>query len=194
MAYAYVDGIHFGVMTTKVVVRFCTGHRLQVHAKLARDVRPVPIKLVSVGKGNSAGASLMAEEWLAKLRRYTTVTEIQLKPNPKKSTVPEIQMSTEAEKVLKALAARDFVVILDERGRSITSEGVAELIAAAGDAGTPLAFCVGGPYGHGEAVRSRANDCISLSRLVLNHQVAYIVLVEQLYRGWTILSGAPYHH
>jgi 23S rRNA (pseudouridine1915-N3)-methyltransferase len=57
-----------------------------------------------------------------------------------------------------------------------------------------LVFCIGGPYGHGDAVRERANDTIRLSKLVLNHQVAVVVLLEQLYRGWAILRGDPYHH
>lgn len=76
----------------------------------------------------------------------------------------------------------------------MTSEDIARLIAAAGDAGRPLAFCIGGPFGHGAAVQTRADDSIALSRLVLNHSVAHVVLLEQLYRGWTILRGEPYHH
>lgn len=74
------------------------------------------------------------------------------------------------------------------------SEDVARLLAQAGDEGSTLVFCIGGPYGHSPQVRARANKVVRLSSLVLNHQVAYIVLVEQLYRGWTILSGSPYHH
>lgn len=85
-------------------------------------------------------------------------------------------------------------MILDERGKAATSEDVARLISQAGDNGTPLAFVVGGPFGHGQAVFDRAHDSIRLSNMVLNHQVAYVVLVEQLYRGWTIIKGEPYHH
>lgn len=99
------------------------------------------------------------------------------------------------EKVLQALAPGDFVVLLDERGRDVSSEQIARLIAQAGDQSVPaLAFCIGGPFGHADAVRARANDTIKLSSCVLNHQVAYVVLLEQLYRGWTILRGQPYHH
>jgi len=136
----------------------------------------------------------MAEEWLEKARRYTTVTEVQVKPNPKKAAAVEVQVQAEAEKVLKVLDGGDHVVLLDERGRDLTSEGMAQIIAQAGDNGTPLAFCIGGPFGHGAAVRARANDTIKLSTMVLNHQVAYVVLLEQIYRGWTILRNEPYHH
>jgi 23S rRNA (pseudouridine1915-N3)-methyltransferase len=57
-----------------------------------------------------------------------------------------------------------------------------------------VVFCIGGPFGHAPAVRERANDTIRLSKMVLNHQVAHVVLLEQLYRAWTILRGEPYHH
>jgi 23S rRNA (pseudouridine1915-N3)-methyltransferase len=53
---------------------------------------------------------------------------------------------------------------------------------------------IGGPFGHGSGVVARADDSIRLSRMVLNHAVAYIVLAEQLYRAWTIVRGEPYHH
>lgn len=97
-------------------------------------------------------------------------------------------------KVLKALSPGERVVLLDERGRAATSEDIARLISHAGDNGTPLAFVVGGPFGHGQAVVDRADDSVRLSSMVLNHQVAYVVLLEQLYRGWTIIKGEPYHH
>uniref|UniRef100_A0A7S3VR79 RNA methyltransferase n=1 Tax=Dunaliella tertiolecta TaxID=3047 RepID=A0A7S3VR79_DUNTE len=161
----------------------------------ARAVRPVPIKIVTVGKGNSSAAAAMAEEWLAKARRYTQVHEIPIKPNPKKASSPVVQVQYEGEKVLKSVAPGDKLIALDERGRAVKSEDVARLIARAGDDGCQaLVFCIGGPYGHSESVRMRADETISLSSLVLNHQVAHIVLCEQIYRGWTILRGEPYHH
>lgn len=101
---------------------------------------------------------------------------------------------TRSLQVLKTLSPGERVVLLDERGRDVSSEDIARLIAAAGDSGAPLAFVVGGPYGHGAAVMARADDTLRLSSCVLNHQVAYVVLAEQLYRGWSILRGEPYHH
>ena len=56
------------------------------------------------------------------------------------------------------------------------------------------AFVVGGPFGHGDAVIKRADRKIKLSSMVMNHQVARLVLLEQIYRAWTILRGEPYHH
>jgi 23S rRNA (pseudouridine1915-N3)-methyltransferase len=96
--------------------------------------------------------------------------------------------------VLKAISPGERVVLLDERGRDASSEDVARLLIKASDDGTPLCFVIGGPFGHGAAVMQRGDESIRLSRMVLNHSVAYVVLVEQLYRAWTIVRGEPYHH
>lgn len=97
--------------------------------------------------------------------------------------------------MLKLIMPQDHVVLLDERGKALSSVGMAELVAEAGDRGVAsLVFCVGGPWGHSKEVRSRANDTIKLSDMVLNHQIAHMVLLEQIYRAWTILRGEPYHH
>ncbi|KAK9806742.1 hypothetical protein WJX72_001104 [[Myrmecia] bisecta] len=140
-------------------------------------------------------AEALAGEWAAKVRRYTPLTQLQLKPNPKKASSPEVAVIAEGERVLKATAGQDYVVVLDERGRNLTSEGMADLLAQASERGASgLTFCIGGPFGHSPAVRQRGNDTIKLSSMVLNHQIANLVLLEQLYRGWTILRGEPYHH
>ncbi|KAK9832538.1 hypothetical protein WJX81_007263 [Elliptochloris bilobata] len=155
----------------------------------------VPIKIIAVAKNSSGPAEACAGEWAAKLARYTAVQQKRVQPNPKRSDAPAVAVRTEGEAVLRALAGGDRVVVLDERGAELTSEGVAQLIAKAGDSGAAgLAFCIGGPHGHSEAVRERADVTVRLSACVLNHEVARIVLLEQLYRGWTILRGEPYHH
>ena len=84
---------------------------------------------------------------------------------------------------------------MDERGKDMKSEDLANLISDAGDRGAGgIVFAVGGPFGHGEQVRQRADVSIRLSSMVLNHQIARLVLIEQAYRAWTILKGEPYHH
>ncbi|KAL5699515.1 23S rRNA (pseudouridine(1915)-N(3))-methyltransferase [Ranunculus cassubicifolius] len=85
--------------------------------------------------------------------------------------------------------------MLDENGLDIGSIEMAELLGDAGNTGSSaLTFCIGGPYGHGKQLRERANVTIKLSSMVLNHQIALVVLMEQLYRAWTILKGQKYHH
>jgi 23S rRNA (pseudouridine1915-N3)-methyltransferase len=162
---------------------------------LPRAVRPIPIKIVHVGKSSSRGPEDFSKEWAEKLRRYTQVTEIQIKPNPSNAKDPTVAKALEGERVLKSIAAGERLVVLDERGKDVTSNDVAELLATASDEGWPaIVFAIGGPYGHDTMVRDRAHIVIRLSSLVLNHTVARVVLLEQLYRGWTILRGEPYHH
>jgi 23S rRNA (pseudouridine1915-N3)-methyltransferase len=165
-------------------------------ASLARAARPVPLKLISVAKGSaSKGAAAFADEWAAKLRRYAPLTEIQIKPNPLNAKEPAVAQVHEGERVLKAVNPGDRLIVLDERGRDLSSEDFARLLAQAGDEGWPaVVFAIGGPYGHPPEVRKRADDVVRLSSCVLNHAVARVVLLEQLYRGWTILRGEPYHH
>ena len=161
----------------------------------ARAARALPIKLVMVSKGGGKAMDSACKEWSDKLSRYAPFAEIVVKTNPKNAKDPKAQMEAEGERVMKHIDARDYVVLMDERGKGITSEAMAKLLADAGDAGHGgIVFAVGGPFGHGSDVASRADAKVRLSSMVMNHQVARIVLLEQLYRAWTILRGEPYHH
>ncbi|KAK3259240.1 hypothetical protein CYMTET_31755 [Cymbomonas tetramitiformis] len=161
----------------------------------ARAVRAVKLQLLAVAKNGGADYEAVAAGYGDKIRRYCKFEETLIRPNPKNSKVPEEQKRAEGERFLKAVTPRDRVVILDERGREITSEGLADMIAKAGDDGVEnLVFGIGGPYGHPSEVRETAHDVIRLSKMVLNHQIARLMLLEQLYRAWTILRGEPYHH
>lgn len=163
--------------------------------QFARSARSIPIQVLSVGKSRSLGGQHLVLEFTKKIQRYCDFSESQIRPNPKNSSDIEIQVESEAARVLKNVSPQDWVVALDERGRSLTSEKFAHLIAKVGDTNCKsLVFCVGGPYGHGSKLKERANQLISLSPLVLNHEIALIVLLEQIYRGWTILKGEKYHH
>ena len=161
----------------------------------ARATRAVPIKLVMVSKGGGKDMDKACKEWSNKIARYTTFDEIVVKTNPKNAKEPKAQMEGEAERVMKHVDSRDLVVLMDERGNDLTSEKLAALVADAGDAGhSGIVFAIGGPFGHGDAVKARADVKIKLSSMVMNHQVARMVLLEQVYRAWTILRGEPYHH
>lgn len=85
------------------------------------------------------------------------------------------------------------LVALDERGQSLGSRDFADRLARWRDEGTALAFAIGGADGLDSAVRDRADLVLSLGALTLPHQLVRVVLIEQLYRGLTILSGHPYH-
>ena len=144
-------------------------------------------------RGRCAWADEAAADYTRRLNRYAPFEERKHKPNgaADRSTAQR----KEAQRILEKLAPRDRLLVLDERGASLGSKGLADLIdkAALEGVGT-LAFAIGGPYGHHDLLRQKANRVIKLSDMVLNHQIARVLLLEQLYRGWTILKGEPYHH
>ncbi len=88
---------------------------------------------------------------------------------------------------------RDFVVLLDERGKSLTSSQLAAWLGERRQDGRDLAFLIGGPDGFGAGIRARANFTWSLSLLTFPHAMVRVLLIEQLYRAHSLLSNHPYH-
>lgn len=108
--------------------------------------------------------------------------------------IADERKAEEAERLLKAAGPTAVRVILDEAGRSLTSREFADWIRRQRDDGAgQIAFLIGGPDGHGSAVRSGARLVLSLGALTLPHGLARAMLAEQLYRATTIIAGHPYH-
>ena len=99
----------------------------------------------------------------------------------------------EAERILAELEPQEYVVALDERGRTFTTLQLSAWLAERRTQGDPLSFVIGGPDGLGSAVGARAQLRWSLSTLTFPHALARVVLIEQLYRASTVLAGHPYH-
>lgn len=120
---------------------------------------------------------------------FAGVTEI---AESRASSVEE-RRREEAQRLL-ARSAGAAVVVLDERGRNIGSEELAQRISRFNDDGSKnLIFAIGGPDGHDEALRGQANLVLSFGELTWPHQLVRVMLAEQLYRVSTILTGHPYH-
>ncbi len=100
---------------------------------------------------------------------------------------------SEGEAMLAAIGSQERVVALDTKGKSWSTEQLSEELADWQMLGQDVALLIGGPDGLSSACLERANRCWSLSALTLPHPLVRIVLVEQLYRGWSILNNHPYH-
>ena len=88
-----------------------------------------------------------------------------------------------------------MVVLLDEHGRELTSREFAGYLERQAVSGRRrLVFVIGGPYGFSDAVRTRADGQLSLSRMTFSHEMVRLFFAEQIYRAMTILRGEPYHH
>ena len=102
--------------------------------------------------------------------------------------------SDEAERLIRATSKADFRIALDEHGKALSSDTFAKVLGRKRDDGiATLAFLIGGPDGHGKAALDSADLTLSLGPMTLPHGLARVVLVEQIYRAVTILSGHPYH-
>lgn len=99
----------------------------------------------------------------------------------------------ESSRVLKRIGTDERLVLLDERGRAWRSRQFAERLRGWLDSGVDITFVVGGADGVDDACRNRADEILSLSALTMPHELARVVLLEQLYRAATIIAGHPYH-
>ena len=100
----------------------------------------------------------------------------------------------EGELILKQIRPSDEVVLLDEHGKEFRSLEFADWLGRRLGAGRDLVFVIGGAYGFSEAVYTRADGRISLSKMTFSHQLVRTIFAEQLYRAFTILRSEPYHH
>ncbi|OMO91116.1 putative SPOUT methyltransferase [Corchorus olitorius] len=121
----------------------------------------------SSGKTRSPGVQLLVDEYIAKLKNYCLVDDVQIRSNPKNARDPRAQVDDEDTAIVNLIKSDDWVVLLDERGVDIRSEQMADLLGDAGNTGASrLSFCIGGPYGHGQQIRERANISIKLSSMI----------------------------
>jgi len=106
---------------------------------------------------------------------------------------PEALKAKEGERLRGQVAAKSYLVALDPRGKELTSEEFAGWLDQRELAARPLIFLIGGHWGLADEVLAAADERLSLSRLTLTHELARLVLLEQLYRAMTIRMGHPYH-
>ena len=95
---------------------------------------------------------------------------------------------------MKNISKTEFVVLLDEKGATYTSEAFAEFIQKRMNTGIDLTFIIGGPFGFSDEVYAQTNQKIALSQMTFSHQMVRLFFIEQLYRSCTILKGEKYHH
>ena len=125
-------------------------------------------------------------EWKFRLDSIATVRR-------GKSDKTKKAMQAEGEQILAKIVADEQVVLLDERGKQLTSSGLASRLSDWQTDGRDLCFIIGGPDGVSAACRERANSAWSLSSLTLPHGLARVLFAEQMYRAWTLQVGHPYH-
>lgn len=150
--------------------------------------------LLRVGKGRTRWADTAVEDYARRFRKRLPVEEVLVKPATHRGDV-QATRDEEAARILGKLKTGDRLVALDERGAVVTTEAFTGWIdGAARDGVGRMVFAIGGPFGHGAAVRARADHVLAFGRMVVNHELARVLLVEQLYRASTLMWGGSYHH
>lgn len=154
------------------------------------------ILLVVVGKTSTPYIASAVEEYVKRINRYVPL-EIVTIPDQRSSRAltEEVQKQREGSAILAVLQGGDHVVLLDERGKELSSREFATEIDRRMVQGLKrLVYVVGGPYGFSAEVYSRADSKLSLSRMTFTHEMVRLFFTEQIYRAMTILRGEPYHH
>ena len=154
------------------------------------------LNLLCIGRMTLPFLRAGCDEFAERLKRYLplTITEIKENKTGRKQDLPKI-IATEGENLEQRIPQGSFVIALDQGGKNMRSEQLAEFMNDHLVRSIPeWTLLIGGPYGLSENLRKRADLVLSLSPMTLTHQMARLLLLEQLYRCCTILRNEPYHH
>jgi len=154
------------------------------------------IKLLVIGKTDEKNLGQLIEKYQQRLNHYVNF-DIEIISDIKnaKNLSQLQQKEKEGELILSKLKNTDQLVLLDEKGKEYRSLDFASYLQKKMNSGIKqLVLVIGGPYGFSEAVYKKATGKISLSKMTFSHQMIRLFVVEQLYRGFTILKNEPYHH
>ncbi|HEU9370163.1 TPA: 23S rRNA (pseudouridine(1915)-N(3))-methyltransferase RlmH [Streptococcus pneumoniae] len=156
------------------------------------------IKVVTVGKLKEKYLKDGIAEYSKRISRFAKFEMIELsdEKTPDKASESENQkiLEIEGQRILSKIADRDFVIVLAIEGKTFFSEEFSKQLEETSIKGfSTLTFIIGGSLGLSSSVKNRANLSVSFGRLTLPHQLMRLVLVEQIYRAFTIQQGFPYH-
>ena len=154
------------------------------------------ITLLAIGKTDDKKLIELTEVYIKRLQHYVGFS-FEIIPDIKKAkNLSEAQQKQlEGEEILKRTQTSDALILLDEKGKTFTSVKFSQYLQKHMNSGLKnLIFVIGGPYGFSEEIYARANGKVSLSAMTFSHQMVRLFVVEQIYRGFTILKNEPYHH
>ena len=154
------------------------------------------IKLLAIGKTDNPQLIKLIDEYQNRLKHYIKF-EFEIIADLKNAKkISEIQQKEkEGELILSKLQKTDHLILLDEKGQNFTSIEFSKYLQKKMNMGLKrLVLVVGGPYGFSEAVYKKSIGKIALSKMTFSHQMIRLFIVEQLYRGFSILKNEPYHH
>ena len=154
------------------------------------------IKLIAIGKTDKAELNQLISTYQSRLSHYVRFT-FEILPDIKnsKNLSESLQKEEEGKLILSKISSSDRLILLDENGKEMNSVEFSEFLQKQMNSGLKsLVLAIGGPYGFSEAVYKEAAGKLALSKMTFSHQMIRLFVIEQLYRGFTILKNEPYHH
>ncbi len=152
------------------------------------------INVIAVGKPKQ---KFIQEESISYLRRLGSglSTEITFLSDSTRMKDTSKAMENEEKLILKSVSDRDYVILLDERGKMMSSEDFSgHLFSLLENTSGKIAFVIGGPFGVTRSIRQRSDEMLSLSLMTVTHEMCLLLLSEQIYRAVMIERNSPYHH
>ena len=145
------------------------------------------IKIAWIGRTKEPAIRALTEEYLKRISRYVLAEGVSIRDE---AALLEMSGRSATAKV----APKSTLILMDSRGKEFSSEQLAKFLGDYQDRNPlPLIFAIGGADGFSDAARAAAQHTISLGKMTLAHELARVVLLEQIYRAFTILKGHPYH-
>lgn len=152
------------------------------------------LRVVAIGTRMPGWVDTAVADYLRRIRSPWRLELVEIEAAPRSASRGAGQATLrEGERVLATLRERERAILLDETGLQVDTRGLSSRLAALEREAPDVALLIGGPDGHAPAVRARAPESWSLSRLTLPHGLARVLLAEQIYRAQSILLGHPYH-
>ncbi len=163
---------------------------------------PLKLSLLAFGKLKTPGLRESADYYLKILRPWCAAKELELKPMdvPDKSEATRTRIQKKeaevlSERLAQELGTRGRFYLLDEGGKTLSTREWAKLVESwEGDSVPEVALCIGSSLGFSEELRRKAHGRLSLGPQTLSHELARVVLLEQIYRAWSVVRGHPYHN
>jgi 23S rRNA (pseudouridine1915-N3)-methyltransferase len=154
------------------------------------------IRLLAIGKTDNKALQTLIDDYTKRLSFYVKF-DLEIIPDIKnvKNLSEAQQKEKEGELILSKITPTDQLILLDENGKTFSSLGFSDFLQKKMNAGIKtLVFVIGGPYGFSDTVYQKAQGKVSLSEMTFSHQMVRLFVIEQIYRGFTILRNEPYHH
>ena len=149
------------------------------------------MRIIAIGKKHEKWVSSGIELFEKRLKKPF---DLKWDILPHSNFAEEKAREEETQRILAKIKPSDFVILLDERGKNISSPELAKMLSNGFVNSQNFVIIIGGAFGVAEELRKRANFVWSLSKLVFPHQIVRLILVEQIYRAQEISSGGKYHH